>query len=562
MTLRLTIARAIIAFGVVTAAGLCAIIATNNYALGELKVGGPLYEKIKRGNDLVADILPPPEYVIEAYLEATLALRDPASLAAHRDRLAQLKKDYDERREYWSKSDLAPEIKTKLVERSHSHVQRFWSITEQSFLPALARGDTAAATKAYADMTAAYTAHRAVIDEIVKQTNDDNAATEAEATSQVKLFTMVLGIVAAVVFAMVGAGLLGVAYGVVRPITRMTEVMRRLAGGDLAVQVPSTSRRDEVGAMAGTVQVFKDEALRVKAMEAEQTAQKSKNEADRRAAMASVADGFEAAIGKIVETLSAASTELEAAATSLTKTTETTQQLSTTVAATSEQASTNVQSVASATEEMGASVGEIGRQVQELSRISNEAVRQAQATDERIAQLSHAANRIGDVTQLITTIAEQTNLLALNATIEAARAGEAGKGFAVVAQEVKSLAAQTAKATTEISAQIAEIQTATQDSVTAIKEIGTTIGRISGIAAAIAAAVDEQGAATQKISRNVQQAAAGTTQVASSVVDVSRSATASGTASAQVLSSARSLADESQQLKRELARFLATVRAA
>src|SRR5262249_43929661 len=202
------------------------------------------------------------------------------------------------------------------------------------------------------------------------------------------------------------------------------------------------------------------------------------------------------------------------------------------------------------------------RQVQESSRISGEAVTQAQRTDERIIKLAQAASRIGDVTQLITSIAEQTNLLALNATIEAARAGAAGKGFAVVAQEVKQLAEQTAKATSEISTQIGEMQAATQDSVTAIKEIGGTIGRISQIATPIASAVEERAAATREIPRNIQQAAAGTVQVANNIPEVSQGAAETGTASTAVLTSAKSLADQSGRLKTEVDKFLATVRAA
>lgn len=283
---------------------------------------------------------------------------------------------------------------------------------------------------------------------------------------------------------------------------------------------------------------------------------------DRRATLDRLADEFEKAIGGVVDAVSSSATELEAAARTLTHTAETTQQLSAGVASASEEASTNVQSVASASEQLSASVNEIARQVQESSRIADEAVDQAKKTDDRINALSHAAGRIGDVVKLITAIAEQTNLLALNATIEAARAGEAGRGFAVVAQEVKALAAQTAKATDEIGAQIVGMQTATQDSVAAIKEIDATIHRISEIASAIAAAIQEQGAATQDISRNVQQAALSASQVAGNIVDVNRGAGETGSASSQVLSSARSLSNESDRLKSEVRKFLSTVRAA
>jgi methyl-accepting chemotaxis protein len=221
-----------------------------------------------------------------------------------------------------------------------------------------------------------------------------------------------------------------------------------------------------------------------------------------------------------------------------------------------------VNSVSSSAEELAASVAEIGRQVHESSRIAGEAVKQAGETDARVAALSEAAGRIGDVVKLITAVAEQTNLLALNATIEAARAGVAGKGFAVVAQEVKALAAQTAKATDEIGTQISAMQGATQSSVAAIRAIGGTINRVSEIAATIAAAVQQQGAATQEIARNVQQAARGSADVAENIVSVSRAATATGTASAQVLDSARALASESSHLKLEVEKFLTNVRAA
>jgi methyl-accepting chemotaxis protein len=386
-----------------------------------------------------------------------------------------------------------------------------------------------------------------------------NAEDNAVAARWALIFYGVV-LMVALVFAIGGFRLIQVR--VSRPITALAEVMRRLSANDLDVQIPSTQRRDEIGLMANAVQVFKVTMTEAERLRAERTGAEQRAAAQRRADMQKLAGEFQAAVGNIVDAVSSASTQLETAAHSLTKTAETTQELSTSVAVASEQASANVNSVASASEQLAGSVNEIARQVRESSKIAHEAVAQAQKTDSRIAQLSQAAGRIGDVVKLITSVAEQTNLLALNATIEAARAGDAGKGFAVVAHEVKALAAQTAKATEEISHQIAGMQTATQESVAAINEIGETINRMSGIAAAIAETVEQQGAATQEISRSVQQAARGTTEVATSISSVSRGASETGSASTQVLSSAQSLSHQSGHLKTELDKFLTTIRAA
>jgi methyl-accepting chemotaxis protein len=388
-----------------------------------------------------------------------------------------------------------------------------------------------------------------------EQARDDAAAAMAQASH------LGFGMGLLVMLVLIGATIFSI-FNIARPISRIGHVLLELANGNKAVDIPYDERGDEVGDNARAAKTFKDNLLRIERMEAEHKEAEARATAQRRADMLKLADEFQAAVGEIVGTVASASTELEAAATTLTHTADNTQQLSTTVAAASEEASTNVQSVASASEELAGSVAEIARQVQESSRIAGQAVTQAKATDARINQLSTASTRIGDAVKIITAIAEQTNLLALNATIEAARAGDAGKGFAVVASEVKALASQTAKATEEIGAQINGIQTATRESVGAIKEIGTTIGRISEIAAAIAAAVEEQGAATQEISRNVQQAARGTTQVAGHIVDVSKGAGETGAASSQVLSSAQALSAEGNKLKVEVDKFLRTVRAA
>ena len=348
-----------------------------------------------------------------------------------------------------------------------------------------------------------------------------------------------------------------------KPLSAMAKAVGFLADGKFKVTLPGLDRKDEVGEMGQAIEMFKLKAIEKAHREAEEKEEEaSAARAARKNDVNKLADEFERAVGEIVDVVSSASTELEAAAGTLAKTADSTQMLSVSVTAASEEASTNVQSVASASEEMASSVNEIGRQIETSTRIAQEAVQQAKQTDESINKLMQAAAKIGDVVDLITTIAEQTNLLALNATIEAARAGESGKGFAVVASEVKALAAQTAKATSEISGQINEIQATTAESAKAIGEIGVTIGSISEITAAIAAAVEEQGSATSEIARNVQQAAEGTTQVSAGITEVNKGACETGSASSQVLSSAQSLSIESSRLKVEVQKFLSNVRAA
>ena len=350
--------------------------------------------------------------------------------------------------------------------------------------------------------------------------------------------------------------------GVSQPISAMTDALTKLAGGDFNVALPGLNRRDEIGEMAGAARIFKDNMIEAERLRAGQLADQQARSFQRRDERLRLASGFHDAVGSIVEKVSCEATELEAAASTLTRTAETTLELSGVVAGASGEASSSIQSVASATGEMTSSVEEIGRQVVESRRIAQVAVQHARTTDARIAALSQAAGRIGEVVQLITGIAEQTNLLALNATIEAARAGEAGRGFAVVAQEVKALAAQTARATEEIGKQILGMQTATQQSVEAIKEIGAVILQISDVSGVIAAAMEEQGIATREIARNVQTASEGAARVGSAIADVHQGAADTGSASGQVLSSAQSLSSQASRLKLEVDSFLASIRAA
>jgi methyl-accepting chemotaxis protein len=361
-----------------------------------------------------------------------------------------------------------------------------------------------------------------------------------------------------------GLALLAVLFGrrVAGLISRMSAAMRELATGQFNIVLPGLGRRDEIGEMAQAVEAFKTTTKERAERELAARLDEDRRATERhKADLARLAAAFEATAGHVIAQVSSASEDLASSARSLTDTAHHTRTLSAAVATASEEASTNVELVAAATEQMMASAADIGRQVEESAGIARQAVHQAKQTDDRMARLAAAAERIGNVVQLIATIAQQTNLLALNATIEAARAGEAGAGFAVVAQEVKMLAKQTAEATEDIRQQIGGIQTATTESVGAIGEIVGIIGRISEIASTIATAIEAQDAVTHDIARNIQGASQRTSQVAVSIGEVTTGASRTGDASSQVLNAAKLLTDGNDRLKRELDHFISTIRA-
>jgi methyl-accepting chemotaxis protein len=388
----------------------------------------------------------------------------------------------------------------------------------------------------------------------------DDEVADAEATgSRLKLImivTAVVGVLGGLVL-----GYLMASFAIARPVAVSVIRLKQLSEGDTDSAITGTERKDEIGEIAATMQVFRDNLIRNREMQAREMEEQIAR--SRRAqAIETLTDSFDSAATLVLRTVASAANELQATAASMTSTAEETARQSNVVSGAAEETTASVQTVATATEELSASIHEISNQVTESTRIVGDAVVEAEATNGKVQSLSEAAQKIGDVVRIINEIAGQTNLLALNATIEAARAGEAGKGFAVVASEVKTLATQTAKATDEISGQVRAIQDATAGSAEAIRGIGTTINRVNEISTAIASAVEEQGAATQEIARSVQQAAQGTQEVSSNIVAVSTAAQHTGSAAAQVLSASAELAKQADVMREEVEKYIAGVRAA
>ncbi len=421
--------------------------------------------------------------------------------------------------------------------------------------PVAAEGKLAAFMNIFGQLETAMEKASETMEAVLAEETAKDAALAAQAIN-----IMVAALVAGVVIALGLNFLTG--RSVIVPLGKMTNAMSTLAAGDTSIEVPAIGRKDEIGAMAAAVEVFKQNAIAVGALEREQKAQKERAEAEQRAALMQIADAFEAEVLGIVNAVSGAAENLKKNATSMSSAAEETTHQSTAVAAAAEQATNNVQTVASAAEELTTSIREIAEQVTSAARATSSATGQASSTVAIVQTLTTSTQRIGEVLNLIRDVSEQTNLLALNATIEAARAGEAGRGFAVVAQEVKQLAAEASRAAEEIGAQIQAVQSSTTEVVSAISTITGTIKNIDHISTAIAAAIEEQGAATTEIARNIAEASSGTQEVSSNIVVVRQAAGDTSRVSAEIVDAAVDLASRADGLRSQVGSFIGRLRAA
>jgi methyl-accepting chemotaxis protein len=531
----------------------------SHYSLNQLKVGGPVYQRVIQGKDLVADILPPPEYLIEAFMEVNLARDDAAALDGHRLRLTQLRKDYDERHDYWAAQALGPSVRDILLRESDTPARRFWSLAFDAFLPALARGAAGEANDAFRQLKVAYGEHRAAIDRLVVETNRLTAEVEAQAARSDREYTGLMAFFGLLAVAATLAAWFGVAKRVVRPILALTDVMSRMARGDLIDHAPFKDRKDEIGEMGRSVEVFlANEHDRRRLAQSERVTRE--REIQRQEALQSKVQEFSVAVADSVTALGEQTGAMRAASATLKAGAASVRGDANDAAAATTGAAANSQAVAAATVQLEASIREIAAQAERARVVVESAAGAAEGATGDMDGLSRSSRQIDAVLDLIRTIAGRTNLLALNATIEAARAGEAGRGFAVVASEVKGLSEQTGRAVDDIAAQIGQMHHVTGAAVDAIREINEKVSDIREMTLAIADSVAQQDEATREIAQNVTLAAERSQQAALNVQAVTVTAERTDGEAGQLAGVSESVAGAAARITAAMESFVALVK--